>query len=124
MTPETKINKTDMIRDIVTKNPEAKPADIVKQLAEKGVKITNTFVSVVKSRMKNPPKAKPKQARPIGAAKRRRIGAKKARPVARVKKSAKADLANYEDLMLVKGLTNKISIDNIIAAANALKKLS
>ena len=60
MTPETKINKTDMIRDIVTKNPEAKPADIVKQLAEKGVKITNTFVSVVKSRMKNPPKAKPK----------------------------------------------------------------
>ena len=109
-----KVNKTSMIRDFIANNPSAKPTEIVKGLADKGVLVTNTFVSVTKSRMKNPiPK---KSMKVMAASKRRHFSAKKA---------SRFDCQpGVEHLLLVKGLTKKMSIDDIIFAANALKKLT
>jgi len=120
-----KINKTGMIRDIIAKNPSAMPSDIVKELAEKGIKVTNSFVSVTKSRTKNPSKKKVA----IAAGKRRRkaptsnvLSAKKARRGSNRRHNNQPQ-PMIENMLLVKGLTEKMSIDDIIAAANAVKKL-
>ena len=121
-----KINKTGMIRDIIAKNPSAMPSDIVKELAEKGIKVTNSFVSVTKSRTKNPSKKKAV----IAAGKRRRkappskvLSAKKARRGSANRYNSNQPQPMIENMLLVKGLTEKMSIDDIIAAANAVKKL-
>jgi arginine repressor len=118
-----KVNKTSMIRDLIAKNPSAKPAEIVKELAEKGIEVTSTFVSVTKSRMKNP---LPKKSKVMAAGKRRRkvspkkgFSAKKSRG-----HNSYSNQPVIEHMLLVKGLMEKMSVEDIISAANALKKLS
>jgi len=118
-----KVNKTSMIRDLIAKNPSAKPAEIVKELAEKGIEATSTFVSVTKSRMKNPI---PKKSKVMAAGKRRRkvspkkgFSAKKSRGHNRY-----SNQPVIEHMLLVKGLMEKMSVEDIVSAANALKKLS
>ena len=119
-----KVNKTSMIRDLIAKNPSAKPAEIVKELAEKGIEVTNTFVSVTKSRMKNP---LPKKSKVMAAGKRRRkVSSKKGFSAKKSRRGHNRYSTQpvIEHMLLVKGLTEKMSVDDIISAANALKKLS
>jgi hypothetical protein len=116
-----KVNKTSMIRDLITKNPSAKPTEIVKELAEKGIKVTNTFVSVTKSRMKNP---LPKKSKVMAAGKRRKASPKKGFSAKKARRHTYGNQPIIEHMLLVKGLAEKMSVEDIISAANALKKLS
>ena len=117
-----KVNKTSMIRDLITKNPSAKPSEIVKELAEKGIEVTNTFVSVTKSRMKNP---LPKKSKVMAAGKRRRKASpKKGFSAKKARRHTYGNQPIIEHMLLVKGLAEKMSVEDIISAANALKKLS
>lgn len=43
------VNKSQAIRDYLTANPNAKPAEIQKALAGKGIKVSTAFVSMLKS---------------------------------------------------------------------------
>ncbi len=68
-----KVNKSAAIRAELEKNPSAKPSQVVKALAEKGIQVSPTFVSVVKSKdgkragsTKRGPRAKGKRRRAPG----------------------------------------------------------
>lgn len=44
-------NRSAAIRNYLSKHPNAKPREVAEKLAAKGVKVSNTYVSVVKSKM-------------------------------------------------------------------------
>ncbi len=46
------VNKSAAIRDYLDKDPKAKPLEIVSALSDKGVDVTASFVSNVKSKIK------------------------------------------------------------------------
>jgi hypothetical protein len=49
MAKEAGVNKSAAVREILAKNPNAKPSEISAQLKDKGIQISPTFASVVKS---------------------------------------------------------------------------
>ncbi len=66
-------NKSEEIRQILEANPDAKPRDIVKDLAAKGTKVTAQFVSTIKTKFKaqggrvvGPDGGPPRRGRPPG----------------------------------------------------------
>lgn len=49
---KAKTNKSQAIRDAIAANPKAKPSEIVKLLADKGVKVSGTLVYAIKAKGK------------------------------------------------------------------------
>jgi hypothetical protein len=49
----TKVNKSAAIRDMIEQNPRAKSKEIVRLLAEKGLKVQPTLVYYIRSREKH-----------------------------------------------------------------------
>lgn len=47
-----KVNKSQLVRDFLQKNPKATPKSIAQALAEQGVVVTPNYVSIVKFQMK------------------------------------------------------------------------
>jgi hypothetical protein len=63
---KTKVNKSEIVREILTANPEMKAKEVVEAMAAKGHKITDALVYAVKGAMKEKKKRK---ARVVKAAK-------------------------------------------------------
>ena len=51
MAKQPKINKTQIVRDYLKDHPGAMPAEIVKALAERGIKMTRMHVSAIKTKL-------------------------------------------------------------------------
>ena len=47
---EARVNKSAAVREILGKNPDAKPGDIARQLSERGIEMSNTYASILKSK--------------------------------------------------------------------------
>ncbi|HWB01305.1 MAG TPA: hypothetical protein VG713_22600 [Pirellulales bacterium] len=68
---QTKVNKSEEIRQAMKANPSAGPTEIATKLGEKGIKVTPAMVSTVKNKAKTSkgnrgPKGK-KRGRPAGS---------------------------------------------------------
>lgn len=105
MSEDNKVSKTKLVRELLEKNPALKPMDIVKIMGEKGVEITNRYVSIIKNKVKNT-----RSEKKISLPKRRL-------------NSSKHDNSDLNDLIAVKGLYETIGSDRIIAAVKALEQL-
>jgi hypothetical protein len=45
-----RLNKSAMVRELLEKNPDARPVEIARQLSERGIELTNTYASILKSK--------------------------------------------------------------------------
>ncbi|MEL6105801.1 MAG: hypothetical protein AAFU85_07190 [Planctomycetota bacterium] len=61
------VNKSQAIRDYMDANPSAKPRDVVKAMASKGIKVSAQFVSTVKSTSKKTGGTAKRRGRPAGS---------------------------------------------------------
>lgn len=100
-----KISKSEVVRDLLEKDPSLKPMDIVKIMGEKGIEITNRYVSIIKNKVKNS-----KGEKKISAAKRRF-------------NSNREHDSNINDILAVKSLYESIGAERIISAVNALEQI-
>lgn len=100
-----KVSKSDVVRDLLEKNPSLKPMDIVKIMGEKGIEITNRYVSIIKNKIK-----KSKGEKKISAAKRR------------FNSGHDKDL-NINDMLAVKSLYESMGADRILSAVKALEQI-
>lgn len=64
---KAKTNKSQAIRDAIAANPKAKPSEIVKLLADKGIKVSGTLVYAIKAKGKAK-KRKAKREKAVAAA--------------------------------------------------------
>lgn len=101
---EDKVSKTKLVRELLEKNPSLKPMDIVKIMGDKGVEITNRYVSIIKNKVKNT-----------------RVEKKISLPKRRL--NAQHQNSDLGDLMAVKDLYESIGSDRIIAAVKALEHI-
>jgi hypothetical protein len=60
---KTKVNKSELVREILTANPELKAREVVETMAAKGHKITDAHVYTIKGSMKEKKKRKVRVAR-------------------------------------------------------------
>lgn len=102
------VNKSDAIRDCLKNSSDKSPSKISKMLEEKGIKVTPTYVSVVKSKMYS---SKPKTSKPNKARKSK----------AKAKNNAKA---NLESLISAKSFIDKAgSIENAKKLIDVVNKI-
>ena len=110
------VNKSQEIRDFYAANPDAKPAQVVEALAEKGIVVDAQFVSTVKS-----------NAKKAGAGKSRKASRKASSPrktatrAARPKKAAASGEVSLQSLLKAKELVAEMG--GVEDARNALAML-
>ncbi len=103
--PKKKVNKSQAIRDAVKDNPKAGPTEIAQIVSKRGIKVTPTFVSTVKTMAK----------------KRKRRAKRKAAPVA---KPAVSDKVSLSTLVQAKKLADQMGgVEKAKDALAALAKL-
>lgn len=107
MSDENKVSKTQLVRELLDKDPTLKPMDIVKIMGEKGVEINNRYVSIIKNKIKNVKSGDKK----VSVAKRRMGGSKH---------EASGSL---NDILAIKDIYDSIGSERIISAVKALEKI-
>lgn len=100
-----KVSKSEVVRDLLEKDPSLKPMDVVKIMGEKGIEITNRYVSIIKNKVK-----KSKGEKKISAAKRRF-------------NSSHSNDSNISDMLAVKSLYESMGADRIIEAVKAIEQI-
>ena len=108
------VNKSQAIRDFLAANPQAGPTGTVAALASKGIKVTTSLVSGVKTRG--------------GSSKRRGRGRLSGRPrkaTSRRRRSMRNDTVAVSDLLQATKLAERMGgIDRARTALDALARLS
>ncbi len=106
------VNKSQAIRDYLAANPQAGPTKTVEVLAKKGIKVTTTLVSGVKTRSGSSKKRGRGRGRPRKTTTRRR-------------RAMRNDTVAITDLLQAKKLAEKMGgIDRAQTALAALARLS
>lgn len=104
MVEDNKVSKSKLVCELLDKDPTLKPMDIVKIMGEKGIEITNRYVSIIKNKAKNS-----RGEKKVSVAKRRM--------------NSKREDSSLNDILAVKSLYESIGGERILSAVETLEKI-
>lgn len=115
------VNKSQMIRDYMKENPQAKPLEVATAMQEQGFQVTAQFVSTVKSNAKKSTKTG-RRGRPAGSTKK---PAAKATGGAKAATKVKSSEVTLDSLLNAKKLVQEMGgIEQARSALTVLEQLT